>query len=150
VLENVANHRRIGFDAVLGDLAAFGFDAEWTSLRASDVGAPHERERLFVFAWKAFADTTRQRRNQGTGLRTDDSGEVGRLFECDSTSDLGFGCSDYAPSIERWATITGRRPPRPVVRGVNGGKAVSARFIEWHMGLPAGWVTDVQGLTRTE
>jgi DNA (cytosine-5)-methyltransferase 1 len=35
-----------------------------------------------------------------------------------------------------------------VVRGAAGGKAVSSRFIEWHMGLPEGWVTDVQGVGR--
>ncbi len=35
---------------VLGDLADLGYDAEWHSLRASDVGAPHQRERVFVLA----------------------------------------------------------------------------------------------------
>ena len=35
---------------VLGDLAALGFDAEWHGLRASDVGAPHARLRVFVVA----------------------------------------------------------------------------------------------------
>ncbi|MFF7683136.1 DNA cytosine methyltransferase [Microbacterium sp. NPDC007973] len=37
--------------AVLADLAALGFDAEWTSIRASDVGAPHGRLRVFILAW---------------------------------------------------------------------------------------------------
>lgn len=36
---------------VLGDLAALGFDAEWGSLQASDVGAPHGRFRVFVVAY---------------------------------------------------------------------------------------------------
>lgn len=35
---------------VLGDLADLGFDAEWRGLRASDVGAPHGRFRIFVLA----------------------------------------------------------------------------------------------------
>lgn len=48
VLENVAGHRSLGFDRVLGDLAEDGLDVWWTSLRASDVGAPHHRERLFI------------------------------------------------------------------------------------------------------
>ena len=39
-----------GFREVLESLAALGFDAEWGLLRASDVGAPHRRERLFVLA----------------------------------------------------------------------------------------------------
>ena len=35
---------------VLGDLAALGYDAEWRVVRASDVGAPHQRARVFVLA----------------------------------------------------------------------------------------------------
>jgi DNA (cytosine-5)-methyltransferase 1 len=38
--------------AVLGDLAELGFDAEWVSIRASDVGAAHRRERVFVMAYR--------------------------------------------------------------------------------------------------
>lgn len=33
---------------VVGDLAGIGYDAQWCTIRASDVGAPHQRERLFV------------------------------------------------------------------------------------------------------
>jgi DNA (cytosine-5)-methyltransferase 1 len=51
VLENVAGHLSLGFDKVLCDLAEMGFDAEWGIVRASDVGAPHRRERLFVVAY---------------------------------------------------------------------------------------------------
>lgn len=36
--------------AVLGDLASLGYDARWTSVRASDAGAPHRRERIFIVA----------------------------------------------------------------------------------------------------
>lgn len=50
VLENVANHLRLGFDRTLGDLAAMGFDARWGLVRASDVGCCHRRERLFAIA----------------------------------------------------------------------------------------------------
>lgn len=52
VLENVAAivNRRPGLDVVLADLAAIGFDAEWTCNRASDVGAAHRRDRWFAVA----------------------------------------------------------------------------------------------------
>lgn len=53
LLENVPGHRSLGLDTVLGDLAQSGYDAEWTTLRASDVRAPHHRERLFIVATDA-------------------------------------------------------------------------------------------------
>jgi DNA (cytosine-5)-methyltransferase 1 len=46
--------------AVLGDLADIGFDAEWTGVRAADVGAPHARFRIFIVAYP----TTRPRTNE--------------------------------------------------------------------------------------
>jgi DNA (cytosine-5)-methyltransferase 1 len=36
--------------AVLGDLAELGYLATWDSIRASDVGASHRRERVFIHA----------------------------------------------------------------------------------------------------
>ncbi len=50
VIENVPGLRRRGLRGVLADLAALGFDAEWTVLSARDVGAPHLRKRIFVAA----------------------------------------------------------------------------------------------------
>ena len=35
---------------VLADLSEIGFDAEWETVRASDAGAPHRRERVFIVA----------------------------------------------------------------------------------------------------
>jgi DNA (cytosine-5)-methyltransferase 1 len=53
VVENVAalRWRNGGLHRVLGDLADTGYDAAWRSVRASDIGAPHRRERVFVLAW---------------------------------------------------------------------------------------------------
>lgn len=48
LLENVAGHRSLGFDRVLGDLAEDGMHVRWTSVRASDVGGCHQRERVFI------------------------------------------------------------------------------------------------------
>lgn len=42
--------------AVLGDLADLGYDAEWVSVRASDVGAPHRRERVFILGYARDLD----------------------------------------------------------------------------------------------
>lgn len=58
-LENVRGHLSLGFDRVLSDLARLGFDAEWTTLGASGVGAPHRRQRLFILAWPRLPDSQR-------------------------------------------------------------------------------------------
>jgi len=39
-----------GLGAVLGDLAALGFDAKWGVLGAADVGANHQRNRIWIAA----------------------------------------------------------------------------------------------------
>lgn len=49
-LENVAAFTAAGLDPLLGDLAENGWAAEWGCLRASDVGAPHQRNRWFLVA----------------------------------------------------------------------------------------------------
>ena len=36
--------------SVLGTLADIGYDAQWSSVRASDAGAPHIRSRIFIVA----------------------------------------------------------------------------------------------------
>ena len=47
--------RKVGYTEralgrVVSDLADLGYDSRWTCLRASDVGAPHRRERWFLVA----------------------------------------------------------------------------------------------------
>jgi len=54
---------------VLGDLADLGFDAEWTCLPASDIGAPHQRYRVFLAAWPAVPDAADLRRQRGGAAR---------------------------------------------------------------------------------
>ena len=39
-----------GLGTVLGDLASMGFDARWGVLGAADVGAPHQRDRIWIRA----------------------------------------------------------------------------------------------------
>ena len=51
VIENVGALARRGLDSVLRSLAEIGYDAEWQDIRASDVGAPHRRERLWIVAY---------------------------------------------------------------------------------------------------
>jgi len=41
---------------VVADLSNLGYDARWTTLRAKDIGACHNRERVFVIAWRRNAE----------------------------------------------------------------------------------------------
>jgi len=50
VVENVAALLRRGLDVLQADLAALGYDTSWVCLRASDIGAAHRRDRLFLLA----------------------------------------------------------------------------------------------------
>jgi DNA (cytosine-5)-methyltransferase 1 len=49
-VENVAALLRRGLDTVQSDLAQIGYDTRWLCLRASDVGAAHRSDRLFLLA----------------------------------------------------------------------------------------------------
>ena len=51
VVENVGLLASRGLDRVLGSLAEVGYDAEWQDIRASDVGAPHRRERIWIVGY---------------------------------------------------------------------------------------------------
>ena len=51
LIENVPNLTKRGLERVLCNLAACGYDAEWQTLSAADFGFPHERKRLFIFAY---------------------------------------------------------------------------------------------------
>ena len=56
---------------------------------------------------------------------------------------MDFG--PYAAAIRRWERVLGRPAPAPTEPGKNGPR-LSADFVEWLMGWPAGW-TDV-GISR--
>jgi DNA (cytosine-5)-methyltransferase 1 len=49
-VENVAALLRRGLDVVHRDLATLGYDTSWLCLRASDIGAAHRRDRMFLLA----------------------------------------------------------------------------------------------------
>lgn len=78
---------------VLGDLASLGFDAEWRSVRAADVGACHQRDRVFVLAW------------QGAAADADRPGLAGRRG-----TTLGRSAGECAPWQDDLAPAGGVRP----------------------------------------
>jgi DNA (cytosine-5)-methyltransferase 1 len=54
-LENVAGLRTRGLDVVQADLAALRYHTAWLCLRASDIGAAHQRDRIFILGTDADA-----------------------------------------------------------------------------------------------
>jgi DNA (cytosine-5)-methyltransferase 1 len=161
--------------AVLGDLADLGFDAEWLGLPASSIGAPHPRFRIVVLAWPA-ADTAHVRHEWGRGPRRWWPGPADRgvpsashaesaerrVEESNHLGPTGGSAAepgeragqtdrweDYGPAIRRWELILSRPAPEPTIAGKNGQPKLSPSFVEWMMGLPDGWVTDV-GVTANE
>lgn len=51
LVENVSALLGRGLGTVLGDLAESGYDAEWDCIPASSVGAPHQRDRVWIVAY---------------------------------------------------------------------------------------------------
>ncbi len=66
VVENVPGFRKGGLPRLVGALAEMGYDAQWTSVRADEAGAPHIRERTFVAATYANGQPWQQWRRKAT------------------------------------------------------------------------------------
>lgn len=188
VLENVAGHLSLGFGGVVGDLARLGYDAQWAVVSAADMGACHQRKRVFITAhpadhpWRFSdgddgppADTASQpceERWQPTAREAEGGWPLGepagrggkpdlRLLPTPKTTDAKSPSGGdlrrnqqwgrYADAIARHERMLGRQAPEPTEpTGRGGAPRLSSRFVEWMMCLPAGWVTDVPDLTRTQ
>nr|DAN75606.1 MAG TPA: Cytosine specific methyltransferase [Caudoviricetes sp.] len=152
IWENVAGARTArggrGIPAlgrVVTDLAALGYGVVWDSVRASDAGAPHRRERVFVLAFRPAAsdalrvllDRTREARLRGPEPSDQDS----------PSHDPRLG--GYGERLRLWESLTGVPMPEPEEDSPRGGRRLSARFGEWMMGLPRGWVTGIRTIPRS-
>lgn len=152
---------------VAGDLADLGYDCRWAVVRASDAGAPHQRARFFLIGYPDgqpwdMRRPARPRQTQGGRPQCEPTGPgLGplmptpqatyaprsspgygpNLHEAAAAIDATFG--PYAPAIARWEQVTGRAAPPPTTpsRRAGGKPQLSARFVEWLMGLPDGHVT---------
>lgn len=51
LVENTTGLLSLGMGRVLGDLAESGYDAQWDCISAKRVGAPHERDRVWIVAY---------------------------------------------------------------------------------------------------
>jgi len=62
--ENVEGHISLGLSSVISDLEADGYRTTWGIFSAREVGAPHQRKRVFI-----MADTSGQRLQRGSSSR---------------------------------------------------------------------------------
>jgi DNA (cytosine-5)-methyltransferase 1 len=63
-----------GLGVVLADLASMGFDARWGVLGAADIGANHQRDRIWIVG--KMANTRRQLWTEGNTTELDSNKEV--------------------------------------------------------------------------
>jgi len=167
VLENVANllARPDWFGYELGRLAKIGYDAEWEIIRASDVGAPHKRARVWIVAYptskfrNVIEDNPRElsqskkapEPRNGSGSQNVADSDSERLKKCDTSSQPdrpgqftwgiaeGWGKSwwEIEPNVGRVADGVPRRVDR--LRGL--GNAVVPQVAE----LVGRMIMDTQG-----
>lgn len=183
ILENVRGHLSLGFKEVLSDLAQNGYDAKWRIVRASDVGAPHQRARLFIIAYpnsEGLQRTWHKANDSTDGVITNTNSyacqESRRTDREISTESGGFQAgqdirqagSEHGCSCKASRNTNNQHKPHNGQMSQLGGRFVSrcemsmqdipnalvddklnAKFVEYMMGLPNGWVTDLD-LSRSQ
>jgi DNA (cytosine-5)-methyltransferase 1 len=129
-----------GLPTILGDLAALGYDAEWSVVSACSLGAPHTRERLFLVAY------TNTNRYHGTWLPSEPRQGLPRT----PWGDLGRGgisapASHDAADQPRLLRVADGVPDR-MDRIAGLGNAVVPQIPE----LIGGWIVEHWNATQTE
>lgn len=157
ILENVRGHLSLGFDHVLSDLTEIGYDARWQIVRASDVGAPHQRARLFIVAYPIDNGSSYRNSSRPEKGFTRPTGD-GSIAYTDSNSCTqsrrNDTCFHGTPSeiingSDRQKHRFSREMDRQEVPATLDEGKLNTKFVEYMMGLPVGWVTDI-GLSRSQ
>lgn len=161
VVENVSALLTRGLDAVLGTLASLGFDAEWCCVRASDVGARHRRDRVFLIGYLADAGCLGRERFRDAGVvggapgpsegqrdqRQRDGHAPGDSGQAMADDDDRRSCQRRSGLVARdekgptGAGRTSRRksPQVPGQAGCKGRRSLNPAWVEQLMGFPPGW-----------
>lgn len=116
---------------------------EWTArLKASHGNGNGHGASLSIEALRMLPTPTTTQRGPDANI---DTREGARDNLHNAIEDFG----QYGPAIERWEALTRPAPPPTEPTGKGGAQRLSPRFVEWMMGLPPGWVTDVD-ISRNE
>jgi len=92
-----------GLGVVLGDLASMGFDARWCVLGAADIGANHQRDRIWIVA--KMANSRCKLRSKGNTTNLEPKKKV-RSFSAihNKPSSSGYGSKEWwqtEPKLDR-------------------------------------------------
>jgi hypothetical protein len=125
-----------GLGVVLGDLAQMGFDARWCVLGAADVGANHQRDRIWIVAKMANPDKTGL---QGSEWLHSDSGKTskwgesahGPITECCAAEYGESNWWDIEPSIQRVADGVAARVDR--LKAIGNGQVPLCAATAWRL-----------------
>jgi len=127
IVENVAALLGLGFGDVLGDLAALGYNAEWHCIPAGYVGAPHERDRVWIVAYSTeesrfheshFGEAAQRLRDDSNFWRTNPWPEAtspvcrmddGVSFRVERTESLGNAVVPQIPELIGRAILAAER-----------------------------------------
>jgi DNA (cytosine-5)-methyltransferase 1 len=107
VLENVAALLGRGMGDVLGELSESGYDAEWSTVSACAVGAPHTRNRVFVIAnamcKRLAASMLEAGRTNGDNREEASTGLWGRLRKSTGFTSSGLSsCREAENAARAW------------------------------------------------
>jgi len=80
-----------GLHRVLGDLAEMGFDAQWGVVSAADVGAPHQRDRIWIAA------------SNSVGVRSQETDKEQRISSQQALRFAKQNCSIRSSPFEEWS-----------------------------------------------
>lgn len=113
-LENVSDLLTLGMGDVLSALAALGYDAQWHCIPASAVGAPQERDRVWIIANSARVRIPRL-------VTSKNLGPAGQGWPC-SAADLQFIYDHPFEPGSRW--------PQPLIRRMDDGVSDRAHRVQ--------------------
>ena len=104
--ENVEGHISLGLRQVLADLEARGYRTSWGIFSASEVGAPHQRKRVFILADSRRSPERAKSIRQGGSLNdVSDSGQLGpkeRLGSGERRELADSNCEHRGQQAKRW------------------------------------------------
>lgn len=79
--ENVEGHISLGLSAVLSDLGELGYEVEAGIFSAEEVGAPHQRKRVFILGIRGGYELADAQWLGWRGRRDEDAGRQGRALQ---------------------------------------------------------------------